>query len=73
MTKQYQVMFSVLIPREGYTVVNTDSEENAKKIITDLMGDNYKDLRIIQVLDMAEVPKPAVAEMEQTEETKVIN
>ena len=53
-----RVLFSFLAPNEGYIDVEASSDEEATKIVTELMGPNYKELRIV---DIREAP---VAQME---------
>lgn len=49
--KTYQVLFSFMSPREGYMPVEAASEEDARKIVMDLMAKNYKDFTIASITE----------------------
>lgn len=49
-----RVVFSVLVPREGYIDVRASSNEEAIKIVQTLLGDNYAKYVVADVYD---VPK----------------
>lgn len=46
-----QVLFSFLAPREGYILVDASSDEEATKIVTELMADNYEKFKIVDIRD----------------------
>lgn len=69
----YRVLFSFMAPREGIIDVQAKDEEGAKKVVQDLMGNNYKDFVIASVTPFD--PKEMIANTfeENTQEPNKLN
>ncbi len=52
-----RVLFSVLMPHEGYIDVEASSDEEAIEIVSKMMKDNYKNFTVGKVYNLEDDPK----------------
>lgn len=69
----YRVWFSVLRPAEGYMDVEAKNEDDAKKMVMDLVGKNHPSIDIVRVHSHATLESLMKAEVEvQAEEQDIL-
>lgn len=62
--KIYQVLFSFMSPREGYIPIEAETEDEARKIVTDLMANNYDRFTIASITETDQLPLIATGQQE---------
>lgn len=66
-----RVLFSFTRPQEGIIDVEAETNEQATKIVMDLMGNNYKDFVIANITDVN--VEEMLAMTDDPEETRTVN